>query len=61
MLFNAGDHVPGMPLIEVVGNGDKKAPEQIGAIGAKSTMAFGFTVIVNVAVLAHCPTVGVKV
>ena len=29
VLFNAGDHVPVIPLFEVVGNADKLAPEQI--------------------------------
>ena len=31
VLFNAGDHVPVIPLFEVVGKGDNAAPEQIGA------------------------------
>ena len=33
VLFNAGDHVPLMPFVEVVGNGLKFPPEQIGATG----------------------------
>ena len=42
-----------MPLVEVVGNGDKVAPEQIGATAAKVGITAAFTVIVNVAVVAH--------
>ena len=50
-----------MPLVEVVGNADKVAPEQIGATALNVGVTFGLTVIVNVAVVAHCPAVGVKV
>jgi hypothetical protein len=50
-----------MPLLEVVGSADKVAPEQIGATALKVGVMFGLTVIVNVAVVAHCPTVGVNV
>ena len=60
VLFNAGNQVPGMPLVEVVGNADKDAPLQIAAtcvnVGVVDT-----TVIVIVAVVAHCPAFGVKV
>ena len=31
MLFNAGDHVPEMPLFDVSGKAVKVAPEQMGA------------------------------
>ena len=31
VLFNAGDHVPVKPLLEVVGRGAKVPPEQMGA------------------------------
>jgi hypothetical protein len=50
-----------MPLLEVVGNDDKVAPEQIGATDVNVGVMFGFTVIVIVAVVAHCPAVGVNV
>ena len=50
-----------MPLLEVVGNADKVAPLQIGATALKVGVAFGFTVIVKVVVVAHCPDVGVNV
>jgi hypothetical protein len=42
-----------MPLFEVVGNGVKVAPEQIGPTALNVGVTFGLTVIVNVAVVAH--------
>jgi len=53
VLFNAGAHVPVMPLLEVVGNGVNVAPEQIGARAVNVGVALVFTVIVKVAVVAH--------
>ena len=50
-----------MPLFDVVGKADNVAPEHIGATAVKVGVMFGLTVIVNVAVVAHCPVVGVKV
>jgi hypothetical protein len=50
-----------MPLLEVVGSGAKVAPEHIGATAVNVGVMFGLTVIVKVAVIAHCPAVGVKV
>ena len=50
-----------MPLLEVVGSGDRVAPEQIGPTAVKVGVIFGLTVIVNVVVVAHCPAVGVNV
>ena len=61
VLFSAGAQVPVMPLFEVVGNGVKVAPEHIGATAVNVGVIFGLTVIVKVAVVAHCPAVGVKV
>jgi len=61
VLSNAGVHVPVIPLFEVVGNAVRVAPEQIGATALNVGVAFGLTVIVNVAVVAHCPAVGVNV
>ena len=61
VLFKAGDHVPVMPLIEVVGNGANVVPEQIEATGLKVGVTLGVTVIVKVVVVAHCPVVGVNV
>ncbi len=61
MLSKAGDHVPVMPLFDVVGNALKLAPEQIGLTALNVGVTFGLTVIVNVAVVAHCPASGVNV
>ena len=61
VLFRAGAHVPVIPSIEVAGNADNTAPEQIEATGLNAGVMFGLTVIVNVVVVAHCPAVGVKV
>ena len=48
VVFKAGDHVPVIPLVEVVGKADKVAPEQIGFTAAKVGVTFGFTVMVSV-------------
>ena len=61
VLFNAGDQVPVMPLLDVVGNAERTAPEQIGATAVKVGMTFGLIVIINVVGVAHCPAAGVKV
>jgi hypothetical protein len=50
-----------MPLLEVVGNGASIAPEQIGATAVSVGVVLLFTVIVKVAVVAHCPGSGIKV
>ena len=50
-----------MPLLEVVGNGVSVAPEHIGATAVNVGVTLVLTVIVNVAVVAHCPAVGVNV
>ena len=52
-LFKAGAQVPVIPLLEVVGNADKVAPEQIGATAVKVGVILGLTVMVKVAVVAH--------
>ena len=61
VLFNAGDHVPVIPLFDVVGNAANEPPEQIGLTALNVGVTFGLTVIVNVAVVAHCPASGVNV
>ena len=61
VLFNAGAQVPVMALVEVVGNGANTAPEHIAATAAKVGVMFGLTVMVKVAVVAHCPAAGVNV
>ena len=60
VLFSAGAHVPVMPLLDVVGNGVNVAPEHIGATAVNVGVALVFTVIIKVAVVAHCPGSGVK-
>ena len=61
VLSKAGDQEPVIPLVEVVGNADKVAPEHIGATALNVGTVLVFTVIVNVPVVAHCPGSGVKV
>ena len=61
VLSKAGDQVPVIPLLEVVGSAVSVAPEQIGATALNAGVMFGFTVMVKVVVVAHCPAVGVKV
>ena len=61
VLSKAGVQVPVIPLLEVVGSGDKAVPAQIGAIALNVGVMFGLTVIAKVVVDAHCPVVGVKV
>ena len=52
-MSSAGAQVPVMPLLDVVGSADKVAPEQIGPTALNVGVMFGFTVIVNVVVVAH--------
>ncbi len=61
VLFNAGDQVPVNELFEVVGKVASIPPEQIGATAVNVGVIFGLTVIAKVAVVAHCPVVGVNV
>ena len=60
-MFKAGDHAPVIALVDVVGKADKVVPEQIGPTDEKLGVTFGLTVMVIVAVVAHCPAVGVNV
>jgi hypothetical protein len=53
VLFSAGDHVPVIPLFEVVGNAANVAPEHIGATAVKVGVTCGLTVMVKVVVVAH--------
>ena len=48
-------------MLDVVGRAVNVAPEQIGATAVNVGVMFGFTVIVNVVVVAHWPAVGVNV
>ena len=60
-MSNAGAHVPVTPLLEVVGNGVKVAPEHIGPTALNVGVMLELTTIVSEVVVAHCPAVGVKV
>src|SRR5437762_77932 len=53
VLSSAGDQVPVMLLLDVVGRAARVPPEQIGATAVNAGVMFGLTVIVNVAVVAH--------
>jgi hypothetical protein len=53
VLSKAGDQVPVMPLVDVVGNADKVAPEQTGATALNVGVMLELTVIVSVVVMAH--------
>ena len=53
VLLIAGDHVPVIPLVEVVGNADKLAPEQIELTCVNVGVVFGVTVIIIFATIAH--------
>ena len=46
VLFGAGDHVPVIPLFEVVGNAANNDPEHIGLTCVNVGIVFGFTVMV---------------
>ena len=51
--FKAGDHVPVMLLMDVVGKGVNVVPAHIGPTAGNVGVVFWFTVTVNVAVFAH--------
>jgi hypothetical protein len=61
VLSNAGDHIPEIPLLDVVERALSVLPLQIGATAVKDGVIIGFTLMVIVAVLAHCPALGVNV
>ena len=60
-LFNSGDQVPVIPFNEVNGKADKFPPLQIPDTCVNVGVSFGVTSMVIVAVVAHCPSSGVKV
>ena len=60
-MFIAGDQIPVIPLVDIVGNADKVDPLHIGPNAVKVGVKFGFTVIDTDVVVAHKPAVGVKV
>ena len=53
VLSKAGAQDPVIAFVEVVGNGDRVAPEQIGATAVNVGVTFGLTVIIKVVVVAH--------
>lgn len=61
VLFIAGDHVPFIPLFDVVGKAAITAPLHFAGTPVNVGVILGFTVIVNVVVVAHCPAAGVNV
>jgi hypothetical protein len=61
VLSKAGDHVPVIEFVEVVGSAFKLAPAQIGVTCVNVGVTFGFTVMVIVACVEHSPAVGVNV
>ena len=61
VLFNAGDQVPVILLLEVVGNGVKVAPEQIAATGLNVGMTTVFIVTDVVAVTPGQPPLAATV
>jgi hypothetical protein len=61
VLSGAGDHVPVIPLLEVVGNGDKASPEHIAATCVNKGVTGMITVMVIVVLVAQGPGTGVNV
>jgi len=61
LLIADGDHVPEMPLVEVVGNVGAVVPAQIGLMVAKVGGMLEFTVTVIVTGVAQGFELGVKV
>ena len=58
----AGDHVPAIPFVEVVGNVGAGDPLQMGAIGLNTGVTVALTVMfIAVEAVAHWPIEGVKV
>lgn len=61
VLLSAGLQVPLIPLLDVVGSEVIVAPEHTGATWLKVGTVLLPTLMVMVAVVAHCPAVGVNV
>ena len=61
VLLIAGDHVPDIPLLLVVGKGGMLSPEQKGPTGLNVGVVSALTVIVIVVEIAHSPTLGLKI
>jgi len=62
ILFNAGDHDPVMPSLEVIGNSSRFSPTQIGLMGSNVGITGSVIRISSVVDVAQpCPESGVKV
>ena len=63
ILFTKVDQTPVIAgiFVELVGKIGATAPEQIAVTAVKVGVTFGVTITDKVFVVAHCPTVGVKV
>ena len=61
VLFKAGDQVPVIPLLEVVGSGDKVPPEQIAVTGVNVGVISAFIVTDVVAVTPGQPPLAATV
>ena len=59
--MSAGVQVPVIPLVDVVGNAARVAPEHIGATAVNVGVTLAVTTMVMVVVVAQSPAVGVKV
>ena len=53
VLLIAGDQVPVMPFVDVVGKAEIVAPLQYGPTAANVGVTFGVMVMVSVVVVAH--------
>ena len=60
MLIVAGNHVPAMPLFDVLGKEGAAVPLQKAGIGVKVGVTDGLTVTLKLVADAHCPALGVK-
>jgi hypothetical protein len=60
LLTTVGDHVPATPLFDVLGKVGAAVPLQKAGIGVKVGVTDGLTVTLKLAVVAHCPALGVK-
>ena len=61
MLLIAGDHVPVILFVELLGNELIVVPEQNGPTCVKTGLVLGVIIILIVCVVAQSPAVGVKV
>ena len=52
-MLSAGDHIPVMPLVDVVGNATSRSPAQIADTALNVGVMTGLTVIVKVVLVAH--------